>query len=157
MTDEQPDDRVEFDELVMRALAESALGPVPRPDLKALLLAGVSETPITPAGFRFELAADDTWLPFSIPGIRMKILAISKRKGYATVLLDVPPGVRFPAHHHSGDEECLVLSGSVHTLGLRLGPGDFLHADADTYHPELWTEEGARVLLVVPAEEVLSS
>jgi anti-sigma factor ChrR (cupin superfamily) len=87
----------------------------------------------------------------------MKILAMSERKGYAALLLDVAPGVRFPAHHHSGEEECLVLSGSVHTLGRRLGPGDFLHADAHTDHPEVWTEEGARVLLVLPAEEVLPS
>ena len=156
MTDEQPDDRVEFDEIVARALAESAFGPAPRAELKALLLARVSGT-ATPAGFRFEPAAGDVWLPHQVAGIRMKILAINERKGYATLLLDVDPGVRFPAHYHTGDEECFVLSGSVQTLGRRLGPGDFLHADAGTHHPELWTEEGARVLVVVPSEEVLSS
>ena len=157
MTDEQPEDRVEFDELVAHALTESALWPVPRPELKALLLARVSETSASPAGFRFELAADETWLPYPIPGIRMKILALNERRGYATLLLEVDPGVRFPAHYHTGDEECFVLSGSVQTLGRRLRPGDFLHADAGTLHPDLWTEEGARVLLVIPAEEVLPS
>src|SRR5258705_10889203 len=29
--------------------------------------------------------------------------------------------------------------------------GDFLHADVDTDHGDLWTDEGPRVLLVVPA------
>ena len=157
MTDEQPDDLVEFDEIVARALAESAFGPVPRPDLKASLLARVSERSAAPAGFRLELAADESWRPHPIAGIRMKILAISERNGYATLLLDIDPGVRFPAHYHAGDEECFILSGSVHTLGRRLGPGDFLHADAGTHHPEVWTEEGARLLLVAPVEEVLPS
>jgi hypothetical protein len=38
-------------------------------------------------------------------------------------------------------------------FGRRLGPGDFLHADAGTNHSELWTDEGARVLLIVPSDE----
>ena len=33
--------------------------------------------------------------------------------------------------------------------------GDFLHADANTDHGELWSEEGCRVLLVVPPEDYL--
>ena len=36
-----------------------------------------------------------------------------------------------------------------------LGPGDFVHADAGTDHGELWTDEGAQVILVVPPEEHL--
>lgn len=147
-------DAVEFDELVARALAENAWGPVPRPGLKNLVLERVAREAAVPAGFVFQFAADEDWLPYPIPGIRMKVLALNERSGYATLLLDVAPGVRFPAHHHAGAEECYVISGSIHTLGQRLGAGDFVHADAGTDHPELWTEEGARVLLVVPAEDV---
>ena len=33
--------------------------------------------------------------------------------------------------------------------------GDFLHADGDTDHGELWTDEGAKVILVVPSDEEL--
>ena len=47
------------------------------------------------------------------------------------------------------------MSGSIFTCGRRLGPGDFVHADADTDHGELWTDEGAQVILVVPPEEHL--
>jgi quercetin dioxygenase-like cupin family protein len=50
-----------------------------------------------------------------------------------------------------------VISGSVYTLGRRLGPGDFVHADAGTEHGELWTDEGARVLLVVQPEDYMRS
>jgi quercetin dioxygenase-like cupin family protein len=152
---EQHDDVVEFDELVALALAELALGPAPRPIVKTQLMARIAETPQAPAGFGFQMAADDDWRAHPVPGIRMKILSVNRRNGYATLLLDVKPGTRFPPHHHEGDEECYVISGSIFTLGRRLGPGDFVHADAGTEHGELWTDEGARVLLVVPAEDYM--
>jgi quercetin dioxygenase-like cupin family protein len=153
MTD-QLDDAVEFDELLAVALAELVWGPVPRSIVRSRLLARLSGGAATPAGFGF-IWADDDWLPHPVPGIRMKVLAMNRRTGYATLLLDVAPGTRFPAHHHDGDEECYVVSGSVHTLGRRLGPGDFLHADAGTDHGELWTHEGAHVLLVVLPEDYM--
>jgi quercetin dioxygenase-like cupin family protein len=71
------------------------------------------------------------------------------------LLLDAAPGARFPAHHHAGAEECYVLSGSLYACKRRMTAGDFLHADADTDHGELWTDEGARVLLVVPPEDAM--
>ena len=148
MTD-YPDDAVEFDEIVALALAEAAGGPVPRPVAKSRLLERVSAT----TGFVFRLAAEDDWQPHPIAGIRMKVLAMNRMSGYATLLLDVAPGVRFPAHHHRGDEECYVISGSVHSMGQRLGPGDFLHAAAGTDHGELWSPDGARVLLIVSPED----
>ena len=155
MNEEQkPDDLVEFDDLIARALAESAAGPSPRRIVKSLMLERIAQTAPIPRGFSLHLADADDWRPYPIPGIRMRVLAINRQSGYATLVLDAQPGVRFPPHHHGGSEECYVLSGSVHTLGRRLGPGDFLHADAGTDHTEMWTEEGARVLLVVPQEDV---
>ena len=148
------DDVVEFDDLIARALAESVSGPAPGAHVKSLIMARLSEASAVPSGFSLQLADDEGWLPYPISGIRMRVLAMNRRTGYATLLLDVAPGVRFPPHHHGSDEECYVISGDVHTLGRRLGPGDFLHADAGTFHPEMWTENGARVLLVVPPEEL---
>ncbi len=147
MTDPS-DDFVEFDGEVTVALASLVVGPEPAPSLKARLMARIAAEAATPAGFTFRLAADDDWMAHPVPGIRMKVLSLNRRTGYATLLLDVQPGTHFPSHHHDGDEECYVISGSVLTLGRRLGPGDFLHADAGTHHGELWTDEGARVLLV---------
>jgi anti-sigma factor ChrR (cupin superfamily) len=149
-------DGVEFDELLQLALAESAAaasGPVSA-DVKQRLMARVREA-TEPAGFSFSWRADDVWMPHPVPGIKMKVLALNKQRGYATLLLDVEPGTRFPAHHHGGAEECYVVSGSLFTCGRRLGPGDFVHADGDTDHGELWTEEGCQVILVVPPEEHL--
>ncbi len=147
---------VQFDDVVALALAEAAAatGSAPRPELKQRLMERVRAA-TDPAGFAFFWSNDDRWLPHPVPGIRMRILALNKERGYATLLLDVAPGTRFPSHHHGGAEECYVVSGSLFTCGRRLGPGDFVHADADTDHGELWTEEGCRVILVVPPEEHL--
>jgi len=112
-----------------------------------------NDEPLVPRGFVFSLAASDQWLPHPVPGIRMRVLSVNRNNGYATLLLDVAPGTRFPAHHHAGAEECYVISGAVYTWGRRLGPGDFLHADAGTDHGEMWTDIGAQVLLVEPPGE----
>ena len=151
MTDPSTD-FVEFDDEVTVALANLVVGPEPPLSVKLRLMARIAVEAATPAGFAFRFAADDDWGPHPVPGIRMKVLSVNRRSGYSTLLLDVQPGTHFPAHHHDGDEECYVLSGSVLTLGRRLGPGDFLHADAGTHHGELWTDEGAQVLLVVPLD-----
>jgi len=152
MSDER--DEVEFDEVLMLALAASAGTAVPSPGVRSRLMARLRGAE-TPAGFAFVHDVDDDWMPHPVPGIRMKVLAHNRQRGYATLLLDVAPGTRFPAHHHGGAEECYVVSGSLYTCGRRLGAGDFVHADADTDHGELWTEEGCRVILVVPPEEHL--
>jgi len=152
MTDDT--DIVEFDDIVALGLAASVTGPEPGDGVKRRLMERIAP-PAEPRGFAFRLAADDRWLSHPVPGIRMKVLAYNKASNYATLLLDVAPGTRFPSHHHGGAEECYVISGSIFTCGRRLGPGDFVHADPDTDHAELWTEEGAQVILVVPPDEHL--
>jgi anti-sigma factor ChrR (cupin superfamily) len=152
MTDDH--DAVEFDELTAVALASAAYGEAPSPAVKTRLMDRVAASAV-PAGFRVIRADDDRWLPHPVPGIRMKILALNNERGYATLLLDVAPGARFPPHHHGGAEECYVVSGTLFNGGQKLYAGDFIHADGDTDHGELWTEEGCRVILVVPPEEHL--
>ena len=153
MTDDRHDP-IEFDEATELALARAAdAGEMPSPQVKQRLIAGLAAAEALPAGFSITRAAADDWLPHPVPGIRMKVLSIARDRSYATLLLDVAPGARFPAHHHGGPEECYVISGSVYSCGRRIFAGDFLHADGDTDHGELYTEEGCRVLLVVPPED----
>lgn len=151
MTDS--DDAIEFDELLALALAASAPAAEPGSHVRRRLLA---EAAAPAAGFRV-VRGDDPggWMPHPVPGIAMKVLAVDQQRGYATLLLDVAPGTRFPPHHHGGAEECYVVSGTLFNAGQKLYAGDFIHADADTDHAELWTEEGCRVILVVPPEEHL--
>jgi anti-sigma factor ChrR (cupin superfamily) len=108
-----------------------------------------------PAVFAFASANDGRWLPHPVPGIRMKVLSVNLARDYATLLLDVEPGMRFPPHQHGGAEECYVVSGSLFTCGRHLVAGDFVHADGNSDHEELYTEEGCRVILVVPPAEHL--
>jgi anti-sigma factor ChrR (cupin superfamily) len=153
MSDETRNDRVEFDPALELALAHAAASAVyPRPEVKRRLMEALTAPPVPP-GFVFRFAVDDDWLPHPVPGIRMKVLALDRAAGYAVLLLDAAPGTRFPPHHHGGAEECYVLSGTVDTCNRRMRAGDFLHADPDTDHGELFTEDGAQVLLIVPPDD----
>jgi anti-sigma factor ChrR (cupin superfamily) len=147
------DDAVAFDEVVELALARAAAhGAVPTPAVRDRLLARLTGG-VVPVGFSFRFSVEQDWQPHPVAGIRMKVLALNREARYATLLLDVAPGTRFPPHHHTGAEECYVVSGSLHTCARRLIAGDFVHADAGTDHGELRTEEGCRVLLIVGLDD----
>jgi quercetin dioxygenase-like cupin family protein len=148
---------IDFEDLELLLAELAAAGaPAPSPDVRERLMAKIhADAPVLPPGFVFSLAASDGWVEHPVPGIRMRVLAMNRERGYATLLLDVKPGTRFPEHHHTGAEECYVVSGTVYTYGRRMGPGDFLHADGGTDHGELWTDEGAQVLLIVPPEDYM--
>jgi anti-sigma factor ChrR (cupin superfamily) len=146
--------RIDFGDLEVALAAIFAAGSEPpHPSVRDRLMARIHvDQPPVPAGFTFNMAAQfDQWLPHAVPGIRVRLL--SSNRDYNTLLLDVAPGTRFPPHHHSGAEDCYVISGSLFTWGRRLGPGDFLHADPGSDHTEMWTVEGCRVLLIVPPED----
>ena len=151
---EEDDDSVVFDAATLVALATSIEPVAPSPEVKARLMARLAESSELPDGFVLS-RSDDGWFTHPLPGIRMKVLAINRPGDAATLLIDAAPGARFPPHHHHGDEECYVIRGDVNTLGRRLGPGDFLHADAGTDHGELSTETGALVLLVVRPDDYI--
>jgi anti-sigma factor ChrR (cupin superfamily) len=152
------DTLVEFDDSLALAIARAVdLEDSPRADVKTQLMARVAETALpVPEGFSFSFA-NEGWQPYPLPGIRMKVLAVDRTRDCATLLIEAAAGARFPAHHHGGAEECYVISGDAYSLGRRLGPGDFIHADAGTDHDELYTVGGALVLLVVRPEDYIPS
>ena len=94
------------------------------------------------------LASEGTWNDTPLAGIQVKVLAVDKPRNLVTLLLRGEPGARYPAHRHSTCEECYVISGSVVIEGRVLRAGDFHHAEGDTDHGEIYTAEGAEVLLV---------
>jgi len=151
---QQADDDVAFDDRLILALAREAESGDAPPDVRARLMARVRQRNV-PQGFSFRLASDDDWLPHPVPGIRMKVLGMDRRRNVATLLLDVAPGAVFPPHHHGADEECYVISGTLTACGRTIGPGDFHHADGGSDHGELRTETGCCVLLVVEPEEYM--
>lgn len=95
------------------------------------------------------------WCKHPVPGVWFKVLSESRKRGYITMLMKVEPGVRFPEHHHSGDEECYVINGSIIINGRRLGPGVLHHGDENSDHAVLSTDEGALLLLVVAKDDYI--
>lgn len=95
------------------------------------------------------------WSKHPVPGVQIKVLTESKKRGYVTMLMKVDPGTVFPEHHHTGEEECYVLSGSIILNGKRLGVGTLHHGDEHSDHGTLSTDEGALLLLVVAKEDYI--
>lgn len=121
-------------------LAEDA---APAPALRARVLAAAS------APTRYAVTpSDGGWIGTPLPGIDIKILAVDRDRGLATLLIKGGPGAVYPAHHHSGPEECFVLRGSIVQDGRVFHDGDFIHADEGSDHGEIMTVDGAEVLLV---------
>jgi anti-sigma factor ChrR (cupin superfamily) len=134
--------KIDFDDLELPLAQLAAAGAeTPRREVKDRLMARIrADEPAVPEGFTFNFEAQsDRWALHPVPGIRMKVLAMNRDSGYATLLLDVAPGTHFPPHHHQGAEECYVISGTLITCGRRLGPGDFVHADGGTEHGCCWS------------------
>jgi quercetin dioxygenase-like cupin family protein len=129
-------------------LAASAGGVEPSAGVRAALLARVA----APATHTL-LASDGDWVATAVPGVSMKLLAIDRQRDQITMLLRAAPGARYPAHHHAGPEECYVLRGSLVIEGQILRAGDFHHAEGDSDHGELWTDDGVEVLLVAAASD----
>jgi quercetin dioxygenase-like cupin family protein len=131
-------------------IASSAIGETPSPEVRDALLARIA----APSNYTIG-AADEAWVETSIPGVRMKILAIDRARDRVTMLLKGEPGSRYPAHRHSGPEDCYVISGSLIVEGQTLHVGDFHHAEGGSDHVEAWTDEGMEVLLVAAANDYL--
>lgn len=129
-------------------IATSAIGEEPSPGVRDALLAKIG----APANHTIA-AAEGEWVQTAVPGVRVKILSIDRVRDRVTMLLKGEPGARYPAHRHSGPEECYVISGSVVVEGRVLRAGDFHHAEGESDHAELWTDDGVEVLLVASASD----
>ena len=93
------------------------------------------------------LQSEGEWKTLTTPGVRVKDLAADARRGLSVKLYELAPGTRFPTHHHSGPEECFVVSGDFHVEGGVLHGGDFHHAEGESDHGESFTENGCTLLV----------
>ena len=145
-----PHERAEASQLYDASveIAASASCQMPSPAVRDALLARIA----TPSHHTIS-ASDGEWVETSVPGLRKKILAIDRARDRITMLLKGDPGARYPAHRHSGPEECFVISGSLVVEGRVLRAGDFHHAEGESDHGEIWTDEGMEVLLVASASD----
>jgi anti-sigma factor ChrR (cupin superfamily) len=120
----------------------------PAPHVKDALLTRVSSrNPF------FSMRATEGQWQSVIEGVSARLLILDTVRDTAMVIVRLGAGVTYPSHHHSGAEDCYVLSGDVTIEGHRYGPGDFHHADAGTDHAPLSSEQGGEFLLVFAASD----
>lgn len=154
-----PDDQAAIARLydMSYAMAAAALDATaaPSPKVRESLLAAVTGVATTVAKNFTLLASEGEWVDTPLPGIRMKVLSLDRPRNQVTMLLRGEPGARYPSHSHSASEECYVISGSVVIEGRVLRAGDFHHAEGDSDHGEIYTTEGAEVLLVAAISDYL--
>lgn len=130
------------------AMAAAAPSADPPPAVREQLMARIrSDAPATPPNYSI-MADEGQWNDAPLPLIQAKVLAIDRERGLVTLLMRGKAGARYPAHHHTGPEQCYVLSGSVVIEGRVHRAGDYHFAEADSDHDELYTTEGAEVLLI---------
>jgi quercetin dioxygenase-like cupin family protein len=131
-------------------LLTTALMPVtPPPAVKERLLTRVTAT----AEVFSVRAAERRWQATPVAGVEVQTLHHDAARNTIALLVRLAPGAIYPAHHHSGPEECYVLTGDVSIHGERLTAGDFHHADGGTDHGTVTSERGAELLLVVAASD----
>ena len=90
------------------------------------------------------------WEATSDPGVFVKLLFVDRQHDTVTTLVRLDPGARISSHRHLGYEQCLVVEGVMRAGDLSLRAGDFNCAAPGTIHEEIYTEEGALLLIVAP-------
>jgi anti-sigma factor ChrR (cupin superfamily) len=139
-------------DFVFERIAGSVEPAPPPSELKRRLLARVAayETLMPLADVRSD---ESDWVYAGAPGVEMRSLFRDKATGRSTVLVRMQPGVKFPAHFHHDDEQCLVLEGDIGWGELVYRKGDFVVMGRATTHPEIQTTEGNLLLLVTGKNE----
>ncbi len=105
-----------------------------------------------PAGFSF-VTEDAGWVKTQVPGLDFRVLSMNPKEGYRVMLGRLAPGTRLPHHiHRQGAEGLFVVSGDLYSAGRLLQAGDYMHAEAGTDHPEVYSPNGCIALLVEPVD-----
>lgn len=130
-------------------VAAAAAPHEPPPHLRERVLAAAREAA------NYTVRASESWDASGVPGIAAKVLTIDSERGVVTLLLKGERGATYPAHTHSGPEQCYVIRGTIAIGSLVLHAGDFHHAETDSDHDEITVLEPAEVLLVAAMADYL--
>jgi len=132
-------------ERVLLAVGPVAPGAARHARIKDRLLAKTAAAPKRKPAIITIPASDEGWVE-ALPKIHIKQVYTD---GIAeSYLVRLEPGARAPAHSHPGDEECVVLEGSLRYVGgSTLNAGDYEAVLAGARHTELVSDTGALVYL----------
>jgi quercetin dioxygenase-like cupin family protein len=81
------------------------------------------------------------------PNVWVKILRQEPANNLQMVMFRIEPGGVVPAHSHTEEEECLVISGEILIGDHRVGEGDLHIAKPGAAHGDITTRTGATVLV----------
>lgn len=91
-------------------------------------------------------AKEGEWVEIR-PKVKIKPLYLDRNAGSRSFLMQLQPGARWPTHHHTYDEECIVLEGDVRIGDLSVSAGDYHLAPKGVTHGELTSDKGALLFL----------
>lgn len=89
------------------------------------------------------------------PGISCKLLATDAETGMVSMLVQLQPGVSYPAHSHAGIEELHLLDGELWIEDSLLHPGDYNRGEPGTGDTRVYSETGCTCVLVTSFHDIL--
>jgi anti-sigma factor ChrR (cupin superfamily) len=102
-------------------------------------------------------SGDGGWEDTTVPGVRLRVLAIDATADRFTALVRMAPGATYAAHRHVGPEECYVLEGDLRHGAQVMRAGDYEWMPAGTDHGPQTTAEGCLLLIHSSLLDVLTS
>jgi anti-sigma factor ChrR (cupin superfamily) len=99
------------------------------------------------SGLLISRSQEMDWQSFA-PGIVFKPLFTDTDRQYATCLVRMDAGARYPSHRHVDLEELFLLSGDLHVGPEVMQAGDYCRAVSDSVHSETFSESGCLFLLL---------
>jgi anti-sigma factor ChrR (cupin superfamily) len=126
---------------------------VPPPDLRQRVLKAVRRSPQVPgvvlnfAGLLLSRSDEMPWEDFA-PGIFQRRLFRDATRQYATTLIRMEPGARYPSHRHEDVEELFILSGDLRVAGVIMHSGDYCRAEPGSRHPDTHSVGGCTLLMM---------
>ena len=106
-----------------------------------------AEDPAPRAGLVFARAAEAVWRPGGAEGVLMRSL-LAQPDGRTTLIVQMEPGARLPAHRHAVAEQCYVLSGERRAGERLFRAGDYWRAEAGSLHQASESPGGCTYLLL---------
>jgi anti-sigma factor ChrR (cupin superfamily) len=131
-------------QVVAEALIPAELTAERRASMRARVLGRAFDAP--PPDTETIRGEDIPWRE-AFPKVWIKVLKRDAAADCQVMLMKFEPGGRIPGHAHRQDEECYVLEGEVLVGAHRVSAGDFHVARAKGAHPDLFSHDGALVML----------
>ncbi len=146
---------------VLDGLVHLAPAVAPPPELKARLMASVRAEGRGHAqtwktwrpdaegrGLTLIGAGEGGFEPAGVAGVEVRRLHLDVESDRVTMLIRMAPGTSYPAHRHSGAEECYVLEGDLLVGEYRMRAGDYQRVEAGSIHGIQSTERGCLLFIV---------